>query len=172
MGEQTLLTTTIIFLAAIIFLLFIVIGFLFYYLFKNKNEGAQYKKVLNKEFPVYKCEIHKDRDSDGSCAICEKTFCQDCLKKNENLSFCPEHFELFFKETWADVWTIKTTPDRPEKAKSMYDLKNQMWQEKGIPTYIVTHYKINFEQDHIESWVILFSRESDKENLLENISSQ
>ena len=57
---------------------------------------------------------------------------------------------------WSEILTIKTSTSDPENGVKLYDLKKGFFQNEGIATYIETHYKINVDQDFIETYLVLF----------------
>jgi len=179
---EKLLMVVVILFAFILILLLGVIGFLFFYLYKqnknnNKDEVKTSKKVKNKNPNSNEderkniqglCFNHPEQNAQGTCAICENSFCEKCLWEHEKTLFCPEHYRVFMDSKWVELMQIQSTPDKPESALALYDLKAQAW-EKKIPTYIVTHYKINLDGDQIESHVTLFGRDQDAEKLKDQL---
>ncbi len=110
------------------------------------------------------CINHPSDHAMGVCAICQNSYCEECIKEHEGHSFCEAHFRLFVSHEWQEIDTIQTNPDIPESALPLYDFKQTLWQEKEIPSVLSTHYKINIEGDFIESYVKLVVR---KEELAE-----
>ena len=148
----------------LLILLLGIVGFIAYLLLKNSRQTRDADIS-------YFCKLHPGIKSTGLCAICEQPFCADCLKEHEKLFFCPEHYDLFLAHKWTDVLTIRTNPNEPYKTAFLYNFKKQLWEQDNIPTYIITHYKIDVEQDHIESYVKLFARQDNQEllkKLIEN----
>ncbi|MDD4976268.1 MAG: hypothetical protein PHY93_18060 [Bacteriovorax sp.] len=125
-------------------------------------------KVLLAEKPVvenYYCIHHKDAPSVGSCLICEEVFCADCLVDHESMHFCKEHFRTYANYKWKQITDVRTTPDTPEDGLFIYNFKRDLWLNKSIPSFVMTHYKINIENDYIESFIQLNVREDDVEKL-------
>lgn len=115
--------------------------------FKKLSE----EKVVEK----YYCENHKDIPSIGSCLICEDVFCEQCLIEHDGLYFCKEHFKIFANHKWKQITDVKTTPDTPEDGLYIYSFKRLLWRERKVPSFVLTHYKINIEEDFIESFIQL-----------------
>ena len=111
------------------------------------------------------CIHHQNNTSVGSCLICEEVFCENCLVDHESMHFCREHFRVFASNTWRQITDLRTTPDTPEEGLFIYHFKKDLWLKKSIPSFVMTHYKINIENDFIESFVQLNVRESDAEKL-------
>ena len=81
------------------------------------------------------------------------------------MHFCKEHFRTFANNKWKQITDVRTTPDTPEDGLFIYNFKRDLWQDKNIPTFVMTHYKINIENDFIESFIQLNVREEDVEKL-------
>lgn len=118
-----------------------------------------------------RCKWHKKEQAVGICAICESGCCEVCLKDWDGLYFCPEHFKTYANHKWTSITNVKTTPDNSDKATAIYKFKKSLWVEEQIPTFIVTHYRINVEEDYIESYVMLHVREEDCDPLKERLVS-
>lgn len=150
----------------IIFLIILTVILLFYVLKKNKLKIIPPKQAKKESY----CVNHPKKESSGICGICNDTFCDSCLSKHDNLNFCKLHFDLFLNSQWKEICNITTTPDNPEKGTALYNLKENLWNEKSIPSYVVTHYRINFDGDFIESHIGLFCRDQDEIHFKERLS--
>ena len=113
------------------------------------------------------CANHPQDHAVGICAICQDSFCEECVKEHDGISFCSAHFRFFLNNEWVEMKSIKTTPDTPETAMPLYDFKRGLWEKEGTASIISTHYKINIEGDSIESYVKLLVREDDLRPLSE-----
>lgn len=185
------LLTIIVFLLLIILLLIALIGIVLVKLLlspKNQQAQAEVKKekiVLTPsvEAPSAKikklseenisekffCENHPEVPSVGGCLICEEVFCEKCLIEHENMYFCKEHFKTFANNKWKQITDIKTTPNTPEDGLFIYHFKRHIWKEKKTPSFVLTHYKINIDEDFIESFIQLNVLENEAEKLTEDI---
>lgn len=119
---------------------------------------------------AYTCVNHPEQNAIATCAICEDAICENCHKDWEGLHLCPEHFGLYGKHTWIEIAEIRTTPSAPEKGHKLYHFKHKLWNDEKVPAYLVTHYKIDVDGDHIESWVKLYAREEDADQLTTRFS--
>jgi hypothetical protein len=108
------------------------------------------------------CPIHHQEPGEVVCAICDQFFCKNCIKPYKTLHFCKEHLPLIMREEWKEVTTLKTSTEFPEEGVKLYEVKKMVFKEKNIPSYIETHYKINIDQDFIETYLVLYTT---KENL-------
>lgn len=182
------LLTIILFLLLIILLLIAFIGLVLVKLLMapKKIEASapitvvepiveEFKKLkkLSEETVVekYFCENHKSIASVGTCLICEDVFCEQCLIEHESLYFCKEHFKVFANNKWKQITDIKTTPATPEDGLFIYQFKRQLWKDEKTPMFVLTHYKINIEEDFIESFIQLNVIENDADKLQAEIEN-
>lgn len=107
------------------------------------------------------CPNHKENPPVGTCLICEEAFCEECLIEHESLYFCKEHFRTYADNKWEKITDILTTADTPEASMHVYDFKRDLWRFEKVPTFVLTHYKINVAEDIIESYVQLHVRENE-----------
>jgi len=117
------------------------------------------------------CFKHPEQIAVSACAICAQLLCENCVREHETLQFCPEHFEMFLNYKWVEIETVATTPQTPERGMYLYEFKERSWNDSGKPSYIMTHYKINVENDLIESYIKLYVREEDIQELKAKIRS-
>ncbi len=115
------------------------------------------------------CANHDSEKAVALCAVCSKTLCEECASEAENLYFCSEHFQTYLEHEWISLTNIKTTPDNPSEGVALYEFKDKLWSSEHVPTFIVTHYRINIENDFIESYVQLHVRKDDEDMLKEKI---
>lgn len=111
------------------------------------------------------CLNHKEIRSTSICHICNHPFCEDCIKTHSTLSFCLEHFPLLLKHQWTPILSFQVNSDQNEDGIILQTFKEMIWQKEKIPSYIVVEYRINFEQDLIESHISYFTREQDQDLL-------
>lgn len=177
--NQFLQNNLIFIIVFLLLLIFLLMGTMIFILFRllagTKNQVTQeplikpiYKEPVLVEVPIvekYYCIHHKDAPSVGSCLICEEVFCADCLVDHESMHFCKEHFRTYANHKWKQITDIRTTPDTPQDGLFIYNFKHVLWDHKNIPSFVMTHYKINIENDYIESFIQLNVREEDVEKL-------
>lgn len=142
---------------------------------RDHNLNPQTSATLSKP-SVYRppraegyCSNHSNEKAVALCAVCSKTLCEECASEAENLYFCSEHFQTYLENEWTSLTNIKTTPDNPSEGVALYEFKDNLWVREQVPTFIVTHYRINIENDFIESYVQLHVRKDDEDMLKEKI---
>lgn len=179
-------TLTLIVITNLLLVLFLgVFGFLIYRLLKDQKlkqgpaEPAdaqpdyhpailerlkEAKKIKAKRADLF-CPNHPEEPGEVSCGICDKLFCQNCIKPFKSLHFCREHLPLVMNNEWDEVMTVKTSTQDPEHGVRVYDMKKEIFEKEELPTYIETHYKINIDQDHIETYLVVFAMKEQLEKI-------
>ncbi len=153
-----------------------VFGFLIYRLIKNQKkeipetlptegqpgyhplalERLKEAQKIQKRSHLF-CPNHPEEPGETSCGICDKLFCQSCSKPFKTLHFCREHLPLVMNHQWEEVMTVKTSTQDPEHGVRVYDVKKDIFEKEDLPTYVETHYKINIDQDRIETYLVVFA---------------
>lgn len=129
------------------------------------------EKIKPKRAELF-CPNHTEEPGETVCAICDKLFCRACIKPFKTMHFCKEHLPLIMRHDWDEVLTIKTSTHDPEQGVRLYDLKKDLFVNDDIPTYIETHYKINVDQDYIETYLVMFATKESLYSVKEKIQSK
>jgi hypothetical protein len=119
------------------------------------SEAKKLQKNISK-LSVF-CPNHPEEVGETTCAICGKFFCKACLRPFKTMHFCKEHLGLVMKNEWDEVATIKSSTEDPEAGVKIIETKQKWWDQDQLPTYIETHYKINIDNDYIETYLVLFA---------------
>lgn len=128
------------------------------------------QKVRPKRNDLF-CPNHTDEPGEATCAVCDRYFCKACIRPFKALHFCKEHLQLIMRHDWDEVLTVKTSTQDPEEGVRLYEIKKQLFEEMNLPTYVETHYKINLDQDYIETYLVVFSIRQNVEDVRRNLSS-
>lgn len=111
------------------------------------------------------CPNHPEEPGEVTCGICDKLFCPNCIKPFKSLHFCREHLPLVMNSEWEEVMTVKTSTHDPEHGVRVYDMKKEIFVKEDLPTYVETHYKINIDKDHIETYLVVFAMKEQLEKI-------
>ena len=170
--DSTLMVIVILLLVLIVGLFVVSIFLVLNYLKKNMSQANPITQEVEVD-PVTQsvglCKNHDDKTSVGICAICEEEFCSECLKQIENVNLCPEHFSIYASNTWTPITNQRTTPNDPEEGVYIYKFKQHLWSQKNIPSFILNEYKIQVENDFIETYVQLHVAEEKNIDLKEEL---
>lgn len=118
------------------------------------------------------CPNHTEEPGETMCAICDKLYCKACIKPFKSLHFCKEHLPMIMRYDWDEVVTIKTSTHDPEQGVRLYDVKKEIFEKEDIPTYVETHYKINVDQDYIETYLVLYAQKESIQMVREKIQDK
>ena len=129
------------------------------------------EKVKPKRAHLF-CPNHTEEPGETMCAICDKIYCRSCIKPFKSLHFCKEHLPLIMRFDWEEVLTIKTSTHDPEQGVRLYDVKKEIFENDDLPTYVETHYKINVDQDYIETYLVLFAQKESIQTIREKIKNK
>jgi hypothetical protein len=129
------------------------------------------KKLKQKRADLY-CPNHTEEPGETVCAICDKLFCNSCVKDFKSLHFCKEHLPLIMNFEWDEVFTFKTSTEDPEQGVRLYDLKKEIFEKEELATYVETHYKINVDQDFIETYLVVYSQKENIQRVKDIIQKQ
>ncbi len=168
-----------------------VFGFLVYKLIKDKKNSSdssspeltpgyhpgvieRLKEVqkLKQRRPELFCPNHPEEPGETTCGICDKLFCKSCVKPFKSLHFCREHLPLVMNHQWEEVITIKTSTQDPENGVRIYDRKKEIFENEDLPTFVETHYKINIDHDHIETYLVVFATKEQLEKIREKFQAK
>lgn len=116
------------------------------------------------------CPNHTEEPGEVMCAICDKLYCKACIKPFKTMHFCKEHLPLVMRHDWEEVLTLKTSTHDPEQGVRLYDVKKEVFHKDGLATYVETHYKINVDQDYIETYLVVFAIKEELERAKETFS--
>ncbi len=128
------------------------------------------EKVKPKRSELF-CPNHTEEPGEVTCSICDKLFCKSCIRPFKTMHFCKEHIPLIMKYEWDEIITIKTSTIEPEQGVRLFDIKKNLLEKENIPTYIETHYKINVDQDHIETYLVMYGIKENVQKLKEKITN-
>lgn len=135
------------------------------------KKQARAKFRVNDDPTVLNCKHHEDVQAQGVCAISGDAICETCIREDEGLIFSKEYFSLYLSNNWKEVCSVITTPDTPEKSMHLYQIKEEKWQSEQIPLIISIHYKIDVDQDIVESHVRLLATEDHFEIVKNNVEN-
>lgn len=115
------------------------------------------------------CPNHSDEPGEVVCGVCDTLFCKACVKPFKSMYLCKEHLPLVMRHDWKEILTLKTSTTDPERGVKLYDVKKELYQRENITTYVETHYKINVDQDYIETYLVLFGTAEEEASLKEKL---
>lgn len=183
MSDQILITLLIV----LIFLVLVIVGVLIVLVWKMTKQNqtahqsvpttavASKKKNFSQTEPdptIENCYLHPEIQARGVCALSSHPICERCLREDDGVIVSAEYFRIYLENKWVPLETILTTPDTTEASAHLYDFKKELWDKNQTPTFISTHYKINVDDDFIESHVSLNVRENEHSLLYDRLQEK
>jgi hypothetical protein len=104
------------------------------------------------------CVDHPEIFSQGRCAISYEPLCENCMSKQEEILIGRKYLDLYLDSTWSELLMIRESRDL---RKSYLELKKKLWDVEGLPVLVQGHFKINVEDDQVEEYIVISSREED-----------
>jgi len=109
------------------------------------------------------CTDHPDEVSNGKCAISGDAYCAHCLTKQGDIRIARKYLDLYLDNEWEDIYMVPTDKKNTEVKDRLMKVKKELWDEKSLPIIIQGHYKINIQDDEIEEFIVVLTRNEDKE---------
>jgi hypothetical protein len=184
---------TLILVAITNFILAIILGLLCFFIYKfyrkGFNSGAseapvapQYPpeiidriqdlKAIKKPRSELFCPNHPDEPGEATCAVCDHLYCRSCIRPFKSMQLCKEHFPLLMQHEWVEVITLKTSTQEPAEGVRLYEIKKSLLADSQLPTFVETHYKINVDNDYIETYLVLFCIEEQRSQVEERLATE
>jgi len=104
------------------------------------------------------CVDHPDVFSHGKCAISYDALCENCLTKQENILIGRKYLDLFLDNDWVELQMVK---DEKELRRSYINIKKRLWEQEDLPVIVQGHFKINIQDDKVEQYIVILSRQED-----------
>ena len=91
-----------------------------------------------------------------------------CNKLNEkNLDY---QLDLYLDNEWEEIYMIPTDKKNTELKDRLMKVKKELWNNESLPVIIQGHYKINIQEDQIEEFIVVLTRNEDKEHIKNELS--
>lgn len=126
------------------------------------KEFKKHQKDPSKFQAAKECDNHPDRYAHHQCAISSSPLCQDCLVQHDGHWIGRSFFEFYLADNWLQIKLFSENEN--DQIQYISQIKNQLWEDE-IPLIIQGHYKINVENDNIESFTAIYCRESDENEI-------
>lgn len=121
---------------------------------------------------VQMCTKHPQVRAQNMCSISHQLLCSSCLYEIDGKHLSRELAELYKNSQWEFVGsTVASTQDSTENLK-LYKFKEESWNNYKIPMLSSVHYKINLENDHIESHFHLYADKAQVDQIKNELNSR
>lgn len=177
---DTLLIILLCILLLLIFLLLIIVSVLAYKLLINSKEKAnsepsellaKAKEIISESGGVIdddsqlgpKCVDHPHLYAKGICSITDEPYCELCITKENDIRFARKHISLVMDSEWETLYFLQNERVGADKLNELLTIKHEKWKHENLPLITQKQYKINIENDHIETYTVVMSRVDDKD---------
>lgn len=125
----------------------------------NIEQAKESKKQLVGSF----CVDHPDLAAKGRCAISDELYCELCLTKENDVKIARKFLSLFLDNEWPTHYMINNSEVGADRLNEVMRVKKELWKDKKIPVITQRQFKINIENDKIETFTAVMFRDEDKE---------
>lgn len=184
--EKILYIVIILLAFVLVILLAAIVFFLFRYLKMKETEKIQ-STPADADHPSYKkmppevkenikkakesksqlvgsfCVDHPDLAAKGRCSISDELYCELCLTKEKDIKLARKFLNLFLDHEWPVFSLINNSEVGANKLNEVMRVKKELWKEKQLPIITQRQFKINIENDKIETFTAIMIRDIDKE---------
>ncbi len=162
----------IIFAIFLILLLIVLIGFLCllgFKFIKHQNLIEQQavvnseNKSINNEVKLNPfCVDHEEEFAVGNCSIDGQAYCEICLTRIDDMKFAKKNSDEYLNYKWTSLTMFKKQSEQNDFDDRIKKAKAELWNKNNKPLIVRGHFKINVEDDSIESFTTLMCREEDE----------
>lgn len=109
------------------------------------------------------CVDHEDLEAKGRCSISDELYCELCITKENDVRIARKYLHLFLDSQWENTFILNNEDIGADKLNELMRVKREVWTGKSIPIITQKQFKINIENDQIETFTVVMSREQDSE---------
>lgn len=187
---ETILIILVSFLSFLILILLVVIAFFMYKFLKLKENSPSdnsdlqvhktHSKNISKELQNAKdaqdmagerfCSDHPEVVATGVCAISDRFYCQACLLKEGDVKLSRKYLNLYLDASWETLFFLNDNEIGPEVLSHLTHVKQRVWKEEKLPIITQKQFKINIEDDSIESFTMISVRDIDQKYIMKKLN--
>lgn len=116
------------------------------------------------------CSDHPDIPAYKQCALSGEYLCQNCITKQSDVWVGKKYMDLYLDTNWEELLMISNTEDNKDSIQKIMEKKRGLWEGESLPVIVQGHYKINVENDDIESYMVILVRPEDRERVQRELS--
>jgi uncharacterized protein YfeS len=116
------------------------------------------------------CVDHPDVPALKKCAISDQSYCELCITRQLDVWVAKKYLDVLLDSEWEEIYMLPDTKGHHDVKSRLQKVKSELWQNNGIPVLIQGHYKINVEDDKIESYTVIKARVEDLRLLKRELS--
>ncbi|MBD64218.1 MAG: hypothetical protein CME62_03370 [Halobacteriovoraceae bacterium] len=133
---------------------------------KKIEQAKRQKQTMQGQF----CVDHPENPAKGKCSISEEPYCELCITREKDVRISRKFLHLFLDSEWENLYFLDDDVVGSDALERLMKIKKVMWQEKGTPVIAQKQFKINIENDEIETFTVVMVRPEDKEAVNSKLS--
>lgn len=175
---ETLLVIIVILLGLLIVLFMGIIVLLVYKIFHGQK--VLMKAEIKEDATLYMVEREKVRSTNddnigqycidhpellakGICSLSDNPFCELCIAKENDIRIARKYLSILLDSDWDNIFFIPNEQVGADILNELYRIKHDIWSSLNIPIITQQQFKINIENDNIESFTLVMGRKIDNE---------
>lgn len=108
------------------------------------------------------CIDHPEMPAKGICSISGDQYCELCITKERDVRIARKYLHMFLDTDWKQSYFFNDAQMGEQKIEELMRVKSQLWRNKEVPVIAQKQFKINIENDDIETYTSVLTREEDK----------
>lgn len=116
------------------------------------------------------CSDHPDTPAFKQCALSGEYLCANCITKQRDTWVAKKYMDLFLDSNWEEFIMLANTEENQDNIQEILDRKRELWSGDNVPLIVQGHYKINVENDNIESFTVVLIRPEDRDKIQQALS--
>lgn len=115
------------------------------------------------------CIDHPELYAKDFCAISYEPYCELCLTKERDIKISRKFLDLFLDSAWENSFIFNNEDKGADKLNELMGIKKRLWSESETPIIAQKQFKINIENDQVESYTFVKTRVSDHELIVKKL---
>lgn len=109
------------------------------------------------------CVDHESEQAKGVCSLSGESYCELCLTSENDIKIARKYLDLFLDNEWVELKMIHNDSFGKEELSELMKRRKELWTEESLPLISQNQFKINVEDDSIETYTNLMVRVDDAE---------
>lgn len=116
------------------------------------------------------CIDHPDAPALKKCSLSDQSYCESCITRQLDVWVAKKYLDVLLDSEWEELFMLPDTKSHHDVKVRLKKVKAELWEKRGIPVLVQGHYKINVEEDEIESYTVIKARAQDLEFIKKELS--
>lgn len=116
------------------------------------------------------CIDHPEELALNKCAISAEAYCEKCIIKHDETWVAKKNLDILLSAQWHELFCIKDSENFQSTKERLMKVKASLWKNATVPILIQGHFKIDVEDDKIQSFIVIKARTEDIEFVKKELS--